>query len=155
VSLPERRYDVAGEVLAAAIERSIRDGVPVATAVSEAAAAAGRRIAGESSGESSAGPRATTGASPSEGASLRDEPGLERVAAVLARYGYEPRTSAAEICLANCPFDRLAAEHTELVCGMNLALIDAVIDGLGVPAISAELAPEPGLCCVKVSSRTA
>jgi predicted ArsR family transcriptional regulator len=77
------------------------------------------------------------------------------VAEVLARYGYEPRTSAAEICLANCPFDRLAAEHTELVCGMNLALIDAVIDGLGVPAISAELAPEPGLCCVKVSSRAA
>jgi hypothetical protein len=38
---------------------------------------------------------------------------------------------------------------------MNLALIDAVIDGLGVPAISAELAPEPGLCCVKVSSRAA
>jgi hypothetical protein len=36
---------------------------------------------------------------------------------------------------------------------MNLALIDGVIDGLGVPAISAELAPQPGFCCVKVSTR--
>ena len=27
--------------------------------------------------------------------------------------------------LRNCPFDALAREHTELVCGMNLAILDA------------------------------
>ena len=72
---------------------------------------------------------------------------------MLALQGYEPRTSEAEICLANCPFDRLATEHTALVCSMNLALIDGVIEGLGLPAVCAELAPEPGFCCVKVFNR--
>jgi len=148
VSLPERRYDLAGDVLAAAIDRSIKDGVPVAEAVRDAAAAVGRGIAAAFDGETGA----DDGASPPQGAADLGRPVLEHMADVLARYGYEPRTSAVEICLANCPFDRLATEHTELVCGMNLALIDGVIDGLGVPAVSAELAPEPGFCCVKVSS---
>lgn len=93
VSLPERRYDLVGGVLASAIDRSISEG--------------------------------------------------------------EPRTSEREICLANCPFDRLATEHTELVCGLNLALVDGVIDGLGVSAVSAVLAPQPGFCRVKVSRRDA
>ena len=141
VSLPERRYDLAGDVLASAIDRSLRDGVPIAEAVREAAAAEGRSIAG-----------AFLEGTP-EGAAGRDDSGLSRTADVLALHGYEPRTSDSEICLANCPFDRLATEHTELVCGMNLALIDGVIDGLGVSAVSAELAPQPGFCCVKVSER--
>ena len=74
---------------------------------------------------------------------------------MLALHGYEPRTSEHEICLANCPFDRLATEHTELVCSMNLALIDGVIAGLDVPALSARLAPQPGFCCVKVTEPSA
>ena len=90
-----------------------------------------------------------------QGVAGRDDSGLGRTADVLALHGYEPRTSDGEICLANCPFDRLATEHTELVCGMNLALIDGVIDGLGVSAVSAELAPQPGFCCVKVTERSA
>jgi len=48
------------------------------------------------------------------------------------------------------PFDRLATEHTELVCGMNLALIGGVIVGLGLRGVTAVLAPQPDLCCVKV-----
>lgn len=152
VSLPERRYDVAGNVLASAIDRSIRDGIPVVEAVHEAATAEGRSIA-TSFLEEDASARADVSAS--EGAAGGDDSGLERTADVLALHGYEPRTAEGEICLANCPFDRLATDHTELVCGMNLALIDGVIDGLRVPAVSAELAPQPGLCCVKVSRRTA
>ncbi|MFW6033835.1 MAG: helix-turn-helix transcriptional regulator [bacterium] len=129
VSLPERRYDLAGDVLATAIDRALRDGTPVADAVRDAAAEEGRRMA-------------------ADGASDGDD--LERTADVLARHGYEPHTSEREICLANCPFDRLAAEHTDLVCGMNLALIDGVIDALDARTASAELAPQPGFCCVKV-----
>ncbi len=129
VSLPERRYDLAGDVLATAIDRAVRDGTPVADAVRDAAAEEGRSMA-------------------AGGAPSGDD--LERTADVLARHGYEPRTSEREICLANCPFDRLAVEHTDLVCGMNLALIDGVIDALGARTANAELAPEPGFCCVKV-----
>lgn len=133
VSLPERRYDLAGEVLASAVERSMRSGMPVADAVREVAGEQGRGIAGA---------RLDDGAGRAAG--------LEGLADVLGDHGYEPRTDDAEICLANCPFDRLAAQHVELVCGMNLALIDGVIEGLGLEGVEAGLAPQPGFCCVRV-----
>lgn len=146
VSLPERRYDLAGDVLATAIDRAIRDRVPVEEAVRVAATAQGRRLAAASvEGEVEPPEEASR---PADGGS-----GLARTAQVLARHGYEPRSADDEVCLANCPFDRLATEHTELVCGMNLALIEGVIDGLGVPTVAAELAPAPGLCCVKLTAR--
>lgn len=131
VSLPERRYDIAGGVLAAAIDRSLHEGVAVRDAVAEAAEAEGHRIVAEDSGVVPAGSE------------------LERTAAVLGRHGYEPRTTDGEIHLANCPFDSLARDHSALVCGMNLALIGGVLDGLGCHALEAVLDPEPGLCCVK------
>jgi len=127
VSLPERRYDIAGGVLAAAIDRSLRDGVAVQDAVADAADAEGHRIAAEAPGGSD----------------------LERTADVLGRHGYEPRTTDGEIHLANCPFDSLACEHAALVCGMNLALIGGVLEELNCHGLEAVLDPEPGLCCVK------
>ncbi len=75
---------------------------------------------------------------------------MARTSDVLERHGYEPRIEEDELCLANCPFDRLATDHTELVCGLNLALIDGVLDGLQVEELRARLAPQPGCCCVKV-----
>lgn len=156
VTLPERRYDLAGEVLAAAVERSIRDGTPVADAVRDAAQEAGRRIAATGRGprpRSEAGTRgaSTTDSGRTDPAGKRSvESDLVRTAELLAQHGYEPRTSDGEICLANCPFDRLATQHTELVCGMNLALIGGVLAELGVADLTAALAPQPGLCCVKV-----
>jgi predicted ArsR family transcriptional regulator len=150
VSLPERRYDLAGHVLASAIDRAMRDGVPVAEAVREAAEAEGRSIASAFVDDA----RSQEGAAESKAAVDR-EGSLERTADVLALHGYEPRTSEREICLANCPFDRLATAHTELVCSMNLALIDGVMAGLGVTELSARLDPQPGFCCVKVTGRTA
>jgi predicted ArsR family transcriptional regulator len=147
VSLPERRYDLAGDVLAAAIDRSMHDGVPLADAVRDAAAEEGRRIAGAAPDEEAA-PTPAVGSPGGSGDRHRDN--LARVAQVLARHGYEPRTSDGQIRLANCPFDRLAAKHTDLVCGMNLALIGGVIDELGLRGPTAELAPEPGFCCVTV-----
>ena len=136
VSLPERRYDVAGEVLAAAVERSAREGTPIAEAVHQVAHATGSRIAGEKIPPRRAGRAAMT-------AGLVD---------VLADHGYEPRLVDDDVCLTNCPFDRLAAEHTRLVCGMNLALVDGVIDGLHIQSMSARLEPQPGFCCVKVAT---
>jgi hypothetical protein len=66
---------------------------------------------------------------------------------------YEPRCSEQGVCLTNCPFDRLAKEHTELVCSMNLALVGGLLDGLGCDSLEAVLDPQPGLCCVKAHPR--
>jgi predicted ArsR family transcriptional regulator len=48
----------------------------------------------------------------------------------------------------------LAREHTELVCGMNVALVGGVLDGLGCESLEAVLEPAPGLCCVKARHRS-
>ncbi|HEY5785097.1 MAG TPA: helix-turn-helix domain-containing protein [Microlunatus sp.] len=137
VSLPERRYDLAGEVLAAAVERSAGEGTPIAEAVQHVAHATGSLLAGEQTA-----PRRLSRAAST--ASL---------VGVLGNHGYEPRMVDDDVCLTNCPFDRLAAEHTDLVCGMNLALVDGVIDGLNIQTMSARLEPQPGFCCVKVATK--
>jgi predicted ArsR family transcriptional regulator len=137
VSLPERRYDLVGEVLADAVDRSLA-GVPVADALREAAHERGRELA-QRFCEGHREVRAT------EVAGHRSS-----TAELLADQGYEPRTTECGLALANCPFDRLAAQHTELVCGVNLALIEGVVDGLGATGLTPELAPRPGFCCVQV-----
>jgi predicted ArsR family transcriptional regulator len=148
VSLPQRRYDLAGTVLAAALEQSISAGTAPTEAVREAALDRGRRIArdtvavdagADTSGDRAAGTRAAGSAGD-----------LGRVATVLDGCGFEPRIEGEEMCLANCPFDRLAGEHTDLVCGMNLALVDGVLDGLGVASVTTELVPHSELCCVRL-----
>jgi len=68
----------------------------------------------------------------------------------LAGQGYEPVTAEGELRLRNCPFHALVAEHRDLVCGMNLALIEGVVEGLELPTAKPVLAPTPGMCCVCV-----
>jgi predicted ArsR family transcriptional regulator len=139
VSLPERRYDLAGGLLAEAIERSTREAVPVARALRRAATEAGRRI-----GEA---------ARVSEG--RRSGRGRRRAAVVgaLGHHGYEPHLRGGEVVLTNCPFHALAQEHRDLVCGMNLELISGVIDGAdGADVLEARLAPQPGFCCVRMTA---
>lgn len=137
VSVPPRRYDLAGEVLAEAVDRSVRDGVPVGEAVAEVAREVGRDLTAAAAD----GVQQAPSAPPDE---------VSQVADVLTRYGYEPRRVDDELCLANCPFDRLAAQHTSLVCGMNVALVDGVLDGVGAETLQARLAPREGFCCVTV-----
>jgi predicted ArsR family transcriptional regulator len=132
VSLPERRYDLAGDILAEAIDRTGKGGPEVLAAVVDVAEERGRAMAAE------------------EVAPGTDQ---DRTTQVLARHGYEPRSVDDNVCLANCPFDRLAKEHTELVCSMNLALIGGLLDGLGCDSLEAVLDPQPGLCCVKAHPR--
>jgi predicted ArsR family transcriptional regulator len=135
VSLPARHYELAGDVLAEAVDRSVRDGTPVLDEVRAAATEKGRDLAGAA---------LATG--------IPQDLGLDSVAGVLARHGYEPRVDDDELCLGNCPFDRLAGDHTDLVCAMNLALVDGVVSTLAAPALRARLAPAPGLCCVRVGN---
>lgn len=134
VSLPERRYDLAGRVLAEAVSSATTSGVPVADALRDAATAAGRAL-GEQAG---AKVRRRTG----RAAAVR------AVGDVLAECGYEPRTDGGSITLANCPFHALSENYTELVCGMNFDLLDALVSTCERAGLRAALDPAPGRCCV-------
>lgn len=129
VSLPERQYDLAGDLLAAAIEDSIATGRPVAESVKLVASAAGRDL-GSMQGD------------------LDTPAGLERL---LIRHGYVPVTAGdGSIILRNCPFHKLAEKHRETVCGLNLALLDSITEA-GDTGRKAVLDPAPGRCCVRLT----
>jgi predicted ArsR family transcriptional regulator len=130
VSLPERRYALLSEILAAAAEASIRDRVPVDEVVDDVARRCGTEL----------------GRSRSQG----DGSELERVAGALESSGYEPRVDGDRVALENCPFHAAAQEHTTLVCGLNLAYVDGLVDGLGCRALETALQPAPDHCCVTV-----
>jgi len=137
VSLPERSYDLAGQLMARAIETAARTGASVVDALHDAASAFGSRL-GEAARAHT--PTART-----------DDDVRSTACQLLADQGYEPRVEGGEILLQNCPFHALAAEHTELVCGMNLALVSAATERLGHP-LAARLCPGEGRCCVVVDA---
>lgn len=121
VSLPDRKYDLVGHILASGVERAA-DGRDLTTSLEEAAAEAGREAA-----------------APGDLATFTD---------ALAGLGFEPRLEDDTVLLANCPFDTLAKTHTALVCGINKAFVQGLADGVGC-GVTACLEPEPGQCCVK------
>lgn len=125
VSLPPRWYELAGDVLACAVEEAQRSQVPVSAALARAAGQAGRQLA-------------TAGSC---------------LAEVLTRAGYEPRPARdGDLQLANCPFHELAGRHPALVCNLNLHLLGGLLAGLGEDG-QARLDPAPGRCCVTISPR--
>ena len=134
VTLPERRYDLAGQLFAQAIDDSTRAGAPALDAVHTAAAEYGRTL----------GTQARQALGPRPGPAQR----AAAVCAVLAAHGYEPRRVDSSVILVNCPFDALARDHTDLVCGMNLALLGAVADRVGDGTLTARLDPADDRCCV-------
>lgn len=71
--------------------------------------------------------------------------------AVLARHGYEPYDDEGVTRLRNCPFERLAQTHRELVCRANLPLVEGLIQGRTARSLRAVLDPRPGRCCVALS----
>jgi predicted ArsR family transcriptional regulator len=139
-SVPARHYDLAGSLLATAVAESTRTGAPVADCLRSAAHAAGRAL-GEEANEAVA-----AVAGPDER--------RHAVVEVLAQHGYEPELGDRnEIALANCPFHRLADEHRELVCGMNLDFLGGLLDGMGsMVGLTARLEPAPGYCCVRIAA---
>lgn len=132
VSLPERHYDLLGQILAEAVEEAISTKVEVG-----AAAATAARRKGLSAGECGS----------------RQGGELDRTAATLEQRGYEPRVEEGRLLLENCPFDRLAQDHTELICGLNLEYVEGVIEGLACRQVSAALEPNPARCCVVAQVR--
>jgi predicted ArsR family transcriptional regulator len=69
---------------------------------------------------------------------------------VLTGLGFEPRQTDDLVRLHNCPFHALAARHTALVCGINLAVLGGLLDSLGLAGWQATLVPRPGTCCVEL-----
>ncbi len=136
VSLPPRRYDLVGDILAAAVTR-VGEGVPLDEALRDTAHAEGVALAEAADG-------------------VRRPAALPELGAVLSTQGYEPRLDdeGAALELANCPFDALAQKHTELVCGLNHCYVQGVVDGLGCDGVEASLEPDPGRCCVTARTRS-
>jgi predicted ArsR family transcriptional regulator len=69
---------------------------------------------------------------------------------VLTEQGYEPQPRDDAILLRNCPFHLLARDHPPLVCGMNLALLQGLVEGLGRPDATARMTAGTDGCCVVI-----
>ncbi len=127
VSFPERHYDLAGELLAGALDEADASGERPAAVLERVAHRRGREL-GESAGVS----------------------GRDGVLSLLEEQGYEPRPDGDAVVLGNCPFHVLARTHTRLVCGMNLHLLGGVLEAVPEAGLGAALCPTEGLCCVRM-----
>jgi predicted ArsR family transcriptional regulator len=123
---PARDYELLAELLVRAVERSNPE---VQTALEQVA-----RELGYGLGDAARG-------------SGGDEQGALRAC------GYEPvENELGRLRLRNCPFDAVASRYPAIVCGLNLALIEGLLAGLGGDPTSAVLAPEDGACCVAIAA---
>jgi predicted ArsR family transcriptional regulator len=130
VTLPERREDLLAGLFATALEGEGR-----MAALDEAAGdmgrEVGRRAHREAGAEASVGERLTA------------------VADALGPLGFEAVADGDTVTLHNCPFDRVAHDHRDLVCSTNTALMEGVVEGLGGSGIRARFDPNVGQrCCV-------
>jgi predicted ArsR family transcriptional regulator len=126
VSVPERHYDFAAQLLLAAFEEATRTGEPPGEALLRVAGDTGREL-GAAAGS------------------------LEKV---LQDHGFEPRPDGERgLVLGNCPFHRLAQQHTELVCHLNLELLRGAAQGAGDQRHTLVLDPGAGRCCVRAAPR--
>ncbi|MBP2703691.1 helix-turn-helix domain-containing protein [Microbispora sp. RL4-1S] len=79
--------------------------------------------------------------------SAAEDPGAGLKEALEAR-GYEPYDEGSRIRLRNCPFHTLAESHPRLVCSVNLAMCEGLLEARGERDVAAALDPRPGECCV-------
>jgi predicted ArsR family transcriptional regulator len=76
------------------------------------------------------------------------------VAEVLRECGYEPfAAEPGTLRLRNCPFGAVATRYPEVVCGLNVALVEGILAGIGDETVSAVLEPAPGICCVTIAEK--
>jgi predicted ArsR family transcriptional regulator len=125
-SLPPRSYETAAQLLAETVEQTGAD-LELQAAARRFGQDAGRR-------------------------QLEARTGGE-IEQLLGARGYEPYRDGAGLRLRNCPFANLATEFPVLVCAMNLALVEGLLEGAGEPAGRAAMDPAPGRCCVAVHDR--
>jgi predicted ArsR family transcriptional regulator len=134
VSLPEREYELAGRLMADAIAEAATTGEQVVDTLYRLATDEGRSIGLDAIG--------------AQGRPDTMAAALGLAVETLTRYGYEPHADDGRIVMVNCPFHALARAHTQLVCGMNHALIGGLTAVLEPHCPTVDLEPGEGRCCV-------
>jgi predicted ArsR family transcriptional regulator len=137
VSLPPRAYDLAAGLLAQAVQAD-PDGEAM-TELLRAARRYGTSLAEQDQPERHE-PEQHQHGRPAKAA-----------LAVLTAHGFEPsQDEDGTIVLRNCPFHQLAVGYPDVVCGMNLSLLEGVLDVIGARGLRPVLNPAPGRCCVVI-----
>ncbi|MBE3076152.1 MAG: ArsR family transcriptional regulator [Actinobacteria bacterium] len=132
VSVPPRDYELLANLLVQSVRRDPTG--TVRNAMGEAAEQAGRDAAVTARSTQSA----------------NEDPTTILTHALRSR-GYQPSVGAnCEIELRNCPFHRIAQAHQDIVCGLNLRLIQGLVEESGGNRSQTTLAPLPGRCCVVI-----
>lgn len=124
-SIPDRNYDLAGELMATAIEEAAQQNGEVREVLLATSYRKGRELV---SGDAT----------------------LEHF---LADQGYTPRPDGeGGFVLPNCPFHRLSAKHPEVVCTMNGAFLRGAAAGCGEPEERIAGNRAEGECCARITA---
>ena len=137
VRVPERAPELLAGILVEAVtgQRPGEDGTAAAMRVARSCGAAAGRLARN---------RTRAGRIGTERATAVAED-------VLTDHGFEPYRVGGAVRLRNCPFHPLAAKEPAFICGLNREYLCGVLAGIGADGrILAELAPQPGECCVEI-----
>jgi predicted ArsR family transcriptional regulator len=142
VSIPQREKDLLASILIEAV-RTTPPGDDPGEVARRVAGSRGRRL----------------------GADLRvrlrpGRLGAERTmtaaSGILSTYGFEPAKSTAGcVRLYNCPFAPLSRQASDLVCGINHALLTGLLAGMESSSVQAVLEPAPERCCVELHATPA
>ena len=138
LSLPARDHAALAELLAGAVEADPSGAAQAA--LERAAATLGAELGAEAANHT------TPDGDPDQV--------LASVRQTLAARGYEPYEDVdGTIRLRNCPFDRIAAQHRQLVCGANHAMLQALTDQVDgdPPTVRVVLDPQPRRCRVTLT----
>jgi predicted ArsR family transcriptional regulator len=135
ISIPPRKYDVAGELLLRALSSQTPEESPGEAAL---------RVSNEAGLELGRELRASAGKG-----RVGAERALRVIENVLEERGYEPyRAEKGVVRLKNCPFHHLAQQAPEFICAMNRQFVDGIAKGLGNDSLQVLLEPSPTECCV-------
>ena len=134
-TMPPRRYELVAEVLVRAAGEQL-PGEPLQVAATRVARRHGVELAH------------------TEGVGTQRRGRWGSLIHLLTRLGYEPREEGDTVVLANCPFQRLRAVDTDLMCSINVALSNGYLEGLSMrDGVTARLRPCPASCCVVLERR--
>jgi predicted ArsR family transcriptional regulator len=135
VVIPQTRYALAASMMATALsgEHSGADG---AASLAQVADTVGQRLGAEVRAQA-----------------RTKHARREAVHRKLAQLGFEPKVDGGEVVLRNCVFRELSSSHRQLVCGMNAALVNGILEGAQLRSLHVEGGrPEP-TCCVRIVGR--
>jgi predicted ArsR family transcriptional regulator len=138
LSIPERRDDLLARLFAVALDAD-RHGTASSDVTLE-------RVAREYGSTLGADARRRAGPRPSR-------PRLATAAtSILAESGFAPVLDGGTLVLRNCPFDRVARDHRDLVCSMNHSIMEGLVAGLRSSGLRAVFDPAPGRCCMTLQA---